>query len=448
MGRLFGTDGVRGVANRDLTPQLALAVGRAFGAYLLKTHAAPRVLVGRDTRLSGPMLEGALAAGLTSVGVEVLLTGVLPTPAVALLAQRQRAAGVAITASHNPAEDNGIKLFGADGFKLSSDAEGAVEETVKELLAGRDRLPAPVGGAVGRIKHYDEAADFYIEALLGTGAPDLSGWKVVLDAANGATVPVAGAFFRRLGATVTELSVQPDGLNINQGCGATRPEFLAEAVGREGADVGFAFDGDGDRVIAVDEKGRVVDGDHILAIVGLHLLASDRLPHGKIVATEYSNLGLVEAMEAAGGGVVIAPAGDRNVMEAMREHSLVLGGEQSGHIVFLEQSTTGDGLLTALRLCEIIVGRGLPLSQLRDQMSVYPQLLVNVPVRTKAWEDNARIVAAIEAARTVLQGKGRLFVRASGTEPVIRIMGEARDEALVRQVVQDVANVVREELGT
>lgn len=448
MGRLFGTDGVRGVANRELTPQLAFAVGRAFAGHVLEQgQGRPCVLVGRDTRLSGPMLEGALVAGIASTGVDVSLAGVTPTPAVALLARKKGAAGVAITASHNPAADNGIKLFGADGFKLSIETEADIEQTVRRILSGNDRLPTPTGGAVGRIAPLAEAAAMYIEALIGHRTLDLSGLHIVLDSAHGATVPVAGELFRRLGATVSDLSVEPDGLNINVKCGATEPAMVAEAVHRLQAHLGFAFDGDGDRVIAVDERGRVVDGDHILAIAALHLLSLGRLPHKTIVATEYSNLGLTEAVEDAGGRVVTAGTGDRNVVQEMRRGGYILGGEQSGHIIFLEESTTGDGLLTALQVCQILKERGLSLSALRDQMRSYPQLLVNVPVRSKEWEENVRVAEVVARVRSELQGEGRLFVRASGTEPLIRIMGEGRDKERVRLGVEEVAAVVREELG-
>ena len=447
MGRLFGTDGVRGIANTELTPHIAFAVGRAFAAHLAARDPAPRVLVGRDTRLSGPMLEGALTAGIASAGVDVYAAGVLPTAAIALLAQRIGAGGVAITASHNPAADNGIKLVGPDGFKLTPKAEESIERTVRQILAGEDTLPLPQGDAVGRIQPYGRAADMYTEALLALSAPDLAGYKVVLDLAHGAAVTVAADLFRRLGASVKTLYAQPDGLNINLHCGATSPGALAEAVVREGADVGFAFDGDADRVIAVDELGRVVDGDHIMAITALHLLAHDRLPERTIVATEYSNMGLQDAVQAAGGRVVTVTAGDRNVVEAMRRGGFTLGGEQSGHIVFLEHSTTGDGLLTALKLCELLQASGGPLSALRDQMRVYPQVLLNVAVRSKAWEGNAKITETLEAVRRELAGHGRLFIRASGTEPVIRILGEGRDATQVRRAVDAVAAAVREELG-
>lgn len=455
MKKLFGTDGVRGVANSELGPLLAFRLGRALARMLLRGGAdgdlkgSKEVLVGRDTRLSGPMLEAALAAGLASAGLGARLVGVVPTPGVAYLVRRLKAAaGVVISASHNPVEDNGVKVFGPDGYKLDDAQEEAIETMA--LASDADSAgPWPVGGGVGRILRDDEAWRTYAEYLVST-VPEgsLKGIRVVIDCGNGAAHRIAPWAFERLGAEVTLLHAEPNGLNINVDCGSTHPEVVQKAVAACGADMGFSHDGDADRVIAVDRHGRLVDGDRILAILGLDLLERGRLPHRAIAATVYSNLALKKRMEAAGARVVETPAGDRAVLEAMRREGLALGGEQSGHIILLDLNTTGDGVLTALQLAETVARRGQDLSELRAELTPLPQRLISVAVRSKeGWEVNERIAACIREAGRRLEARGRLFVRASGTEPLIRVMVEGPEESEVSQVAERVADVIREELG-
>lgn len=453
MERLFGTDGVRGVANADLTPELVFRLGRAGAHYLIETAGGagrPRLVLGKDTRLSSDVLEAALAAGAASAGADVVSLGVVTTPAVARLTRRLGAAGGAmISASHNPAEYNGIKFFSADGYKFPDAVEDEIQAIV---LGGEDSLPRPTGGGLGRIEDAPEAAERYIAEVAATveGAEPFRGLKVVLDCANGAAFRLAPVLMRRLGAAVTVINDRPDGLNINAGCGSTHPEGLQAAVRREGAHAGLAFDGDADRVIAVDEKGGLVDGDHILAIAGLHLLRQGRLAGRTVVATVMSNLGLERVLQQAGARLVRTRVGDRYVLEAMREGGYVLGGEQSGHIIFLEHATTGDGLLTAVQLLRIMTEAGRPLSELAGQMPRFPQFLVNVNVKAHlrdGWRDNQRVRAALDTAEAALRGRGRVLVRPSGTEPLIRVMVEGEDARTVRELAEDLAGVLLRELN-
>lgn len=444
MTKLFGTDGIRGVANLELTPELALRVGRSSALVLGQGTQKSPILIGRDPRLSGQMLEGALAAGVTSAGLDVILVGVVPTPAVAYLTKTLGcSAGIMISASHNPLQDNGIKIFGADGFKLSE----IVEEQIEALIP-RDDYPRPIAGGLGRVYTKSEAAQLYVEELKAQVPLNLQGLHLAVDCANGATSAYAAQLFRDLGAEVSVFFDQPNGTNINHFCGSTFPEKIQNLTRKVGAHLGFAFDGDGDRILVVDERGDLVDGDKILAIVGLHLLQNDQLPARKVIATAYSNGGLRQAFLARGGDVVYAPVGDRFVLETMLEVGCVLGGEQSGHILFLENSTTGDGMLTALKLLEM---RGLaqqPLAHLADSMVVFPQRLVNIPVQRKdGWQQNPRIQAAITQAQEQLGSLGRLFVRASGTEPMIRVLGEHPDADLLQAAVQLVVQVIGDEQG-
>ncbi|HHV94680.1 MAG TPA: phosphoglucosamine mutase [Firmicutes bacterium] len=458
MAVLFGTDGVRGVANRELTPELAYTLGRC-GAYVLLRECRaqrPRVLVGRDTRVSGQMLEAALTAGLTSMGADVVLLGILPTPGVAYLTRTWQAdAGVMISASHNPIEDNGIKFFSGDGFKLPDEVEEEIEKVIFQAapdgmlsLKSEDGLPRPVGKDVGRVEASSEALDAYVEFLKGTISTDLTGLKVVVDCGHGAAYQVSPRVLRELGAEVISLCDEPDGTRINVKCGSTNPEIVAAAVKEYKADLGIAHDGDADRVIAVDEQGRIVDGDYIMVICGLDLLEQGMLAANRIAVTVYSNLGVRAALQAAGGDVVVTPNGDRYVLEAMRQQGLNLGGEQSGHVIFLDHNTTGDGVLTALQLMKVMRKKGQPLSVLAEQLQKYPQVLRNVKVANKeAWEQNGRIKDAISAAEQQLGDQGRIFVRASGTEPLIRVMAEGPDHQLVEQVVAQVAEIIAAELG-
>ncbi len=440
MARLFGTDGIRGVANADLTPELAFRVGRAAGAVL---GGQVPVVIGRDTRVSGPMLEAALAAGLCSVGVSVALAGILPTPAVAYLARAQQRSGVVVSASHNPVEDNGIKLFGADGFKLPD----AVEERIEAWVA-RDDLPRPTGMELGTVVPLPDAEDRYLRYLLGLAGGRLDGVRVVVDCAYGAAVRVAPQLWQALGAIVIPLHAVPDGARINVGCGSTHLAPLQAAVRAHGADVGFAHDGDADRVLAVDERGEVVDGDALMGICALDRCARGLLPGAVVVATVMSNAGLEDALHAAGVRLERTRVGDRYVLERMRELGAVLGGEQSGHLVFLDRATTGDGLVTALEVVNVMLRTGRRLSELRAAIPRYPQVLVNVRVRRRDGVLEAPEVAAvIRAAQGRLRDGGRILVRPSGTEPVIRIMVEATRQDLAEALAAEVADVVARTAG-
>ncbi|MGI9862639.1 phosphoglucosamine mutase [Moorella naiadis] len=426
MGRLFGTDGVRGVANQGLTPELAFRLGRAGAAVLAGNSGRVRVVVGRDTRISGDMLEAALVAGICSVGGEVLKVGVIPTPAVAWLTRDLEAdAGVVISASHNPVADNGIKFFSASGYKLPDPVEEEIERLV---LAPADDLPRPVGVELGRAREVTDAPERYSAYVCSTADRGLAGLQVVLDCANGAACRVAPAIFQRLGAQISLLHHEPDGTNINVRCGSTHPEDLQAAVIARGAMVGLAFDGDADRVIAVDAKGQVVDGDAIMTILALYRQEQGGLPGGQVVVTVMSNYGLHQALTAAGLRVQQTRVGDRYVLEEMLKSGAVLGGEQSGHIILLEHNTTGDGLITGVQLLQVMAATGRPLVELAAAMPHLPQLLVNVRVADKeAAMDHPGLLAAVAAAREQLAGRGRVLVRPSGTEPIIRLMVEGPD---------------------
>ncbi len=443
MGKYFGTDGVRGVANRELTPELALRIGRA-AALVLGEQSTKPIVVGRDTRLSGQMLESAVVAGVASTGLDAFLVGVIPTPGVAFLAKAlDCAGGIMISASHNPLEDNGIKVFGPDGYKLSEEVEARIEELIHE-----DSGPRPIAAAVGKVIPKPESAGLYVADLKEQVSLGLRGVHIALDCANGATSAYAAELFSSFGAKVSAFCNQPNGTNINHLCGSTYPEKIQTLTREVGADLGFAFDGDGDRLLVVDEQGGFIDGDQILAIMGLHLLKQDRLPARKVVATAYSNGGLRQAFLAGGGDVLYAKPGDRFVLETMLEAGCVLGGEQSGHVIFLEHSTTGDGMLTALKLLENRQIQGKPLAELARCMEIFPQQLVNIHVESKnGWEENARIQAAIRRAQEELAPVGRLFVRASGTEPVIRILGEHPDAQLLQAALEPVVQAIEAEQG-
>lgn len=442
---LFGTDGVRGLANSELTPELAFKLGLAAGSILKTTGSKSTVVVGRDSRISGTMLESALVAGFCSSGVDVLSAGIVPTPAVAYLIRNMDAcAGAVISASHNPAPDNGIKFFNKKGFKLDDNLEEKIE---KLIITDMSVVSRPLGGELGRVIPLNDAVDRYIAFLKSTINSDFQGLRVVIDSANGAAYNVAPRLLRELGAQVISLHDQPDGININFLCGSTHPESLQEAVIKYGADLGIAHDGDADRIIAVDEKGNIVNGDQIMVICGLALQKRQKL-RDKIVVTVMSNLGLKQAFAAAGVEVFETTVGDRYVLEKMIETSSILGGEQSGHIIFLEYATTGDGILTALQLLQEIKDSGKKLSELAGQMINLPQVLVNIRVKDKSgWEQNKRIVSAISDGQKKLEGFGRLFVRASGTEPLIRVMAEGPNKAELEKIAGNVADSIKEELA-
>lgn len=446
MSRLFGTDGVRGVANRGLTPELAYRLARAGAAQLTSGHR-PTVLIGRDTRLSGEMLEAAMVAGFTSLGADVRLAGVTTTPAVAHLTRTLGVdAGVMISASHNPFQDNGIKFFSGDGFKLPDEVEDGIEALVR---AERDELARPDGAGIGRV-HRDEAmSGAYIEHLVAGLKGDLSGLKIVLDCANGSASHIAPQLFERLGAWVVVTNAEPDGKNINVKCGSTHPESLQKAVKAHGADAGIAYDGDADRVMAVDERGEVVDGDQIIAICGRSLAAAGQLPRNTVVATVMSNLGLDASLRPVGINVVRTSVGDRYVLAEMLKEGYRLGGEQSGHVIFLDQNTTGDGLATSLQLLSILKASGQKLSAVAAVMEKFPQVLRNFPVQHKEQlHGNGAIKATVAAAEADLGADGRVVVRPSGTEQLVRVMVEAkRSMAELAAMVEAIGAVIRRELA-
>ena len=446
MARLFGTDGVRGVANTQLTPELAFRLGRAATFLFGEEHERPTVLIGRDTRISGHMLEAALAAGICSAGGEAVLLGVVPTPAVAYLTRKLNAqAGVVISASHNPYPDNGIKFFAGTGYKLPDAVEDRLEELV---LTHEDNLPRPTGDKVGMITYRHDLIQAYVDYVASTVDTDFCGLKIVLDCANGAAYETAPMVLRRLGADVVVLNATPNGTNINDHCGSTHIGGLQQAVTAHGAQLGIAHDGDADRCLAVDENGEVVDGDQIMVICALDLLRRGKLADNTLVATVMSNLGLHQAIKQAGGKVLVTPVGDRYVLEAMREKGLVLGGEQSGHIIFSDYNTTGDGILTALQLIANVKKSGKKLSELAKLMTRFPQLLVNIQVKSKeGWQQNERIAAAIREGEAALGETGRILVRPSGTEPLIRVMAEGPVAAELERIVNTIAAIIRRELG-
>lgn len=446
MGKYFGTDGVRGVANSELTPELAFRLGRFGGYVLTKDHSRPKVLIGRDTRISGHMLEGALVAGLLSIGAEVMRLGVISTPGVAHLTKALGAqAGVMISASHNPVQDNGIKFFGPDGFKLSDDQEAEIEALLDEAT---DNLPRPVGSDLGQVNDYFEGGQKYLQFLKQSVDEDFSGIHIVLDCAHGATSSHATHLFADLEADISTMGSSPNGLNINDGVGSTHPETLAELVVEKGADIGLAFDGDGDRIIAVDEKGQIVDGDQIMFICAKYLSEQGRLRHNTVVSTVMSNLGFYKALEAAGVETKQTAVGDRYVVEEMKKGNYLLGGEQSGHIIFLDYNTTGDGMLTGLQLVNIMKMTKKSLSELAAEMTKFPQLLVNVKVSDKHHvTENEKVAAVIAEVEAEMEGNGRILVRPSGTEPLVRVMAEAPTQELCNEYVERIVAVVRAEMG-
>jgi phosphoglucosamine mutase len=439
--KFFGTDGIRGLTNAEpMTAETALKVGQAAGAHFLRGAHRHRVVIGKDTRLSGYMMESAMVAGFTSVGMDVVLLGPMPTPAVAMLTHSMRAdLGVMISASHNPFADNGIKLFGPDGFKLSDKDEQAIERRLERApkLVNPDRI--------GRARRIDDARGRYIHFAKST-FPDtlrLDGLKIVIDCANGAAYHVAPEALWELGAEVVPIGVSPNGTNINDDCGSTHPEVLQETVVASGADVGLALDGDADRLIIVDETGRIIDGDQLMALIALDCHRRDALTGGAVVATVMSNLGLERKLAQAGIGLIRSQVGDRYVLEAMREKGCNVGGEQSGHIILADYATTGDGLVAGLQVLAALVEGGKPASELLNQFAPVPQLLKNVRFEKGAPLEAEPVKKRIAAAEAELNGRGRLVIRKSGTEPLIRVMAEGDDMALVERVVDDICEAVQ-----
>ncbi len=439
--KYFGTDGIRGATNTGtMTAAMAMKVGMAAGAYFLRGDHKHRVVIGKDTRLSGYMLESALVAGFTSVGMDVVMTGPLPTPAIAMLTQSMRAdIGVMISASHNPFADNGLKLFGPDGFKLSDEAELAIEA----LIDGD--IPLAPSKQIGRAKRIDDAAGRYIHFAKSTFPEDarLDGMRVVIDCANGAAYSVAPTALWELGADVIAIGVTPNGTNINDGVGSTAPQTLSETVVASGADIGIALDGDADRLIVVDEQGRVVDGDQLMATIAAGWARQGKLRGGGLVATVMSNLGLERHLSAQGLGLVRTAVGDRHVLEKMRSSGYNVGGEQSGHIILSDYATTGDGLVAALQVLAEVRRANAPASEVLHRFDPLPQLLKNVRFAGGKPLETDAVRAVIADAEAELKGRGRLVIRPSGTEPVIRVMAEGDDAAQVERLVDRICDAVK-----
>ena len=449
MARIFGTDGVRGVANKELTVELAMNLGKA-GAYVLTKEKAhkPTILVGGDTRISGEMLANALMAGICSVGADAVYVGVVPTPAIAYLTRHYGYdAGVVISASHNPSEYNGIKFFNGDGYKLSDLLEDEIEEVMRMNSA---ELPMPVGGEVGHITYRYDAKDDYVRFACSLIDLDLSGLKIVVDTAEGASYYTTPKTLESLGAKPVVIHNHPDGVNINRACGSTHMEELKKRVVEEGADLGIAFDGDADRMLAVDENGNMVDGDQIMAICGLYMRNQGRLKKDTVVATVMSNLGFFRMGEKEGINIVRTKVGDRYVLEYMLANGCNLGGEQSGHVIFLDENTTGDGLISALHLLEVIVKSGKKLSELASVMRVLPQALVNARVsniKKEYYMDNKVVADAVAELEDRFAGAGRVLIRPSGTEPLVRVMIEGDDQKSIEEEAKKLAEIIEKNIG-
>lgn len=446
---LFGTDGIRGVANvPPMTAEIALKVGRAAARVFRKDDQRHRVLIGKDTRLSGYLLENALVAGLCSMGVDAMLVGPLPTPAVAYMARSLRAdAGIVISASHNPYEDNGIKFFSSTGFKLADEVELAIEKLV---FSGEIDTIRPTADLVGKAYRMDDARGRYVEYVKATFPRDitLDGLHIVADCANGAMYRVAPSVLTELGADVIPIATNPDGRNINDKCGSEHPERMMEITKQSGANIGLAFDGDGDRVIIADENGNICDGDVIMAICGRHMIDNGTLANKTVAATVMSNMGLEKALEEKGGGIVRVPVGDRNVCERMVSDGLKLGGEKSGHLLFLDHHTTGDGVIAALQILTIMQRTNTPLSELANCFEHFPQTLINVSVAQRgSLEDIPEVKAKISTAEKKLGDNGRLVVRFSGTQPLARVMAEGRDEKLINSLAREIADAIKTALS-
>ena len=443
MGRLFGTDGIRGIANVDLTPTLAHDLGRAVGHLLGGEHH--RVVVGQDTRRSGDMLVAALSSGLASVGADAVELGVVTTPCLAYVAATgDFEAGIMVSASHNPAEDNGLKVI-SGGRKVDDEAEDQLEH----LIFQAESLERPANGDVGTIARDPAAVDAYRAHLAQAAGNVFAGLRVAIDCANGSASVIAPDLFHDLGAEVTILCAEPDGSNINDGCGSTQPEGLASTVKQKRADLGFAFDGDADRLIAIDEHGEIVDGDVVMGVCALDRLATGALAHGLLVVSVMSNGGLERAISGAGGSVIPTPVGDRHVFEAMERSGAMLGGEQSGHIIFRDRATTGDGLLTAIELTKTLrAAGGATLSELAARIPRLPQVMVNSAVRHKdQWQIDPEFGAAVSQATNVLRGRGRILVRPSGTEPKLRIMVEGDDSEEISEIARGLARLAESRLN-
>lgn len=447
LSKLFGTDGIRGIANKDLTPELAFKVGRATAAVICNCTEGI-ILVGKDTRISGDMLESALVAGINSMGLDAILLGVIPTPAVAYLTRKYKAlAGVVISASHNPGEYNGIKIFNAEGLKLADE----VEDKIEDIILGKEDLDRrPVGAGLGRTIIEENGSRDYIDYLKSTIKIDLSGMKIAMDCGHGALYKIGPKIIEELNGQVVVVNDRPDGMNINASCGSTNPKIVQDLVIKEKADIGISFDGDGDRIIAVDNKGNLIDGDHILAICATHLKDKGKLNNNTVVGTVMTNMGLDVYLKENGMDIVKTAVGDRYVLEEMLESGYVIGGEQSGHIIFLEYNTTGDGLATGLHLLEVVKETGKSLDQLNRLMTNYPQVLINAKVdnnkKYKYLEDQI-IKAEIEKIEDMFHGQGRVVIRPSGTEPLVRVMIEGKDQDEITRIAKDLAQIIEGRIG-
>lgn len=447
MSRMFGTDGVRGIANSELTPELAFQLGKAGALVLTKGTHKPKILVAKDTRISGDLLESAMVSGMLSVGAEAVLLGVVPTPAVAYLVREYGAdAGVMISASHNPVEFNGIKFFNREGFKLSDALEDEIQKIIEEDFDG---IPVLIGGDIGHVSHAENATRDYVEFAAKTLEGDLAGMKIALDCANGASYKSAVDTFEKLGAEVHVIHNEPNGININEHCGSTHPEDLMKFVVENHCDLGLAFDGDSDRCLAVDEKGNLVNGDFIILVAGLYLKEMGKLKDDTIVVTVMSNLGLMLAAKELGLNVAITAVGDRYVLENIMENDYSIGGEQSGHVIFKDFNTTGDGIVTGVQLAGIVKNRGKSLSELASIMKELPQVLVNVKIPNemkKIHETDEEVKSLIRSVEEKLEGKGRVLIRPSGTEPLVRIMLEGEDLEEITEAAENIANLIKSRL--
>lgn len=447
MGKLFGTDGVRGVANSELTPELAFEIGRA-GAYIISEGKKGKVLLGKDTRASGDMLEAALTAGICSMGLDVESVGILPTPAIAYLTREYGAvAGVMISASHNPGEYNGIKFFSGEGLKLPD----AVEDEIEDIILNRKELPTPpIKDLIGRVYVNETAAEDYKDFLKKVIGVDLSGMKIAMDCGHGALYKIGPSLIRELGGEVFPINIDPNGMNINHDCGSTKPALVQRLVVEKGADLGVAFDGDADRIIAVDEKGQIIDGDHILSICGSYLKDLGILKRNTVVGTVMTNMGLDEFLKNNEIEIVKTAVGDRYILEEMLREGYNLGGEQSGHIIFLEHNTTGDGLATGLHLLEVMKKTGKSASQLNGLMNNYPQVLINAKV-DNAYKTNYMEIPEIKEEilrmEGIFKGEGRILIRPSGTEPLIRVMIEGKDQGKITEAARNLVDFIEARIG-
>ena len=448
MRKYFGTDGVRGIANTELTCDLAYKLGRAGGYVLAQGDHRVKVIVGKDTRISGDMLEASLIAGLMSVGCDVITVGVIPTPAVAYLTRKYNAdCGVVISASHNPVEYNGIKFFNKEGYKLDDELEFRIEEYIDDIEKVKYN---PIGENVGKRIHKHDAQRDYIDYLKSIIKVDFKGLKVVLDCANGASFNIAPIVFKELGASVVAINNEPNGNNINDKCGSTHPEQLQKAVLINNADLGLAYDGDADRLIAVNEKGQIVDGDHIMILSAIFLKKKQELAQDTLVVTVMSNIGLTIAAKEYGINLATTAVGDRYVLEEMKKSGYNLGGEQSGHMIFLDYNTTGDGVLSSLVLANIVLEENKKLSELASVMTQYPQVLVNARIKNEnknRYMEYPEIKTEIERIEKLLNGCGRVLIRPSGTEPLVRVMLEGKEEGQIKELATNLANLIKEKLS-